>query len=229
MFNISVILLHRAFVQDGHLRSTSSIIALDAFSICCTAAFGVDQILRTYEKHFCFKATPHIISYATYVSANSHIHLAAQKKCGSDAHTALHRCLDVLEIQQSVYWSTRRAKRVIDGLMTRMGVTFDDGPHLENSDLSSSDLNINAIIRTFEREQQKSQPTIQSLSSESISGGTHNSTLQSPQTTVDYNTFLQESTVPIYDNDVGFMDDPIFGFNGSTFDDLDFGFGGYST
>ncbi len=127
MCNFLVILLHRPFVSDGHLHSKNLSTAREAFSICSVAAFEVDQILQVYEQAFCLKATPYIISYATYVSATIHVHLAAQGYSEDDAQSALQRCVDVLKVHQTVFWSSRRAKLVIDGLIARMGVILRSG------------------------------------------------------------------------------------------------------
>lgn len=79
---------------------------------------------------------PHIIYYATYVSATIRVRLAAQRERGFDAHKALRRCADILEVQQNVCWSPRRAMRAIGALITRMGVILDDGePPAQTSDL----------------------------------------------------------------------------------------------
>ncbi|CZR54255.1 related to pathway-specific regulatory protein nit-4 [Phialocephala subalpina] len=229
MFNVLIILLHRPFVSDGHLNSTSSIIALNAFSICPAAAFEIDQLLRTYGQPFCFKATPYIMSYATYVSATIHVRLAAQREHGSDAHKALQRCLDVLEKQQSSCWSPRRAKLVIHALIARMGVVLEaTESRAEMSDLTS-DFDIDAIIRTFARDQRPAESTAEQLPSGlgagCMVGSTFNSAFPSSNIVINGSELLNEQTASMTDSDLDLLYDPIFGFNGSAFDDLDFGFG----
>jgi hypothetical protein len=94
------------------------------------------------------------LSYANYVSATIHVRLAAQKEPGSYAHKALRKCSDVLEVEQSVGWSSRRAKQDIYGVITRMGVHLGNREALgETSDLTSSDLDIEAIMKTFAPQQ----------------------------------------------------------------------------
>lgn len=223
MFNILVVLLNRPFVSDGHLYSTSSSIAFDAFFKCSIAAFEIDQILQTYGQSFCFKTTPHIISYATYVSATIHTRLAAQKDRGSDAHKALRRCLDILEVQQSVCWSPRRAKHVIEALITRLGVVIDDNTQsaVEIPDLALSNLDIDAIIRTFAQPQSSTEAStrVRNRTEYSASIGSTFSQCSLPSHN---NDLLNDHMIPLADID--FLYDPIFGFNGSALDDLDFGF-----
>lgn len=134
------------------------------------------------------------------MSATILVRLAAQKDQGSDAHIALRKCVDIIDIQQETCWSLRRAKRVIDGLISRMGVVVDNQKSGDVGDVSASDLDIDAIIRTFTQEQAEGRP-IQDSSSELF-------TEQTPAT--DY---------------VNFLDDPIFGFSGTAYDDLDFAYG----
>jgi len=153
MFNVLVVLLHRPFVSDGDLHSNSSSIALDAFPKCSSAAFEIDHILKTYEKSFCLKTSRYIISYATYISAIIHVRLATQRYRGFEAHEALRRCLDVLDIHQSFCWDATTAKRVVDRLIVRMGVVLEtEGPPDKASNLVLSNLDIDAIIRSFEQE-----------------------------------------------------------------------------
>ncbi|EHK99591.1 putative Nitrogen assimilation transcription factor nirA [Glarea lozoyensis 74030] len=126
LFNVLIILIHRPYVSDGHLQSMSSSVVLDSFSKCAIAAFEIDNILKKYEQYYCLKTAPYIMSYATYVSATIHVRLAAQRNGPSDAHEALRNCVKVLNLQQSVGWAPKRAKRVIDVLITRLGVVLYD-------------------------------------------------------------------------------------------------------
>ena len=232
MFNVLIILLHRPFVSDGHLHSTSSSVALRAFSVCSAAAFEIDHVLRTYERFFCLKTTPDIISYAIYVSATIHVRLAAQRRRGSDAHEALRRCLDILDIHQSICWSARRAKRVITRLIVRMGVVVADHDESTEEPSGLSDLDIDAIMRTFTREQQpQPQPSTETPIHHGEVGSIvpHSSPLESSNSAVNDNDLLNEQVMPppppppLPEDDTSFLYDPIFGFNGSTLNDLDLG------
>ncbi|RDW61641.1 hypothetical protein BP5796_11533 [Coleophoma crateriformis] len=223
-FNVVIILLHRPFVSEGHLHFASSSIALNAFSVCSAAAFEIDYISRTYERSFCLKTTPYIISYAIYVSATIHVRLAIQRERGSDAHRALRRCLHVLEIHQAHCWSARRAKRVIEGLITHMGVVVDNGDFLGESSVLMSNINIDAIIRTFAREQPLAEaPTRHSpsnLEKGDARSGFSNSALQLPEMATSDHNLLNEQIMQMNGYDIGLQYDPIFGFNGSAFDYL---------
>jgi hypothetical protein len=227
MSNVLIILLHRPFVSDGHLHPKSPSVALDAFSRCSGAALAIDQVIQSYEQSFCLERMPYIISYATYVSATIHVRLASQRHRGSDAHKALRRCLDVLDVQQHVCWSPRRAKTVISALMARTGVVLDyPEVDFDGSNPKSLDIDIDAIMQTFGREQLPPDARIAPMRSNLDGSGIGlvaniGSALQQGNMSVNENNALTTHMVPsagIYDT---LLYDPIFGFNGSTFDDLD--------
>ncbi|KAK9486439.1 fungal-specific transcription factor domain-containing protein [Lipomyces starkeyi] len=229
MFKVMMILLHRPFVSDGHLQSTSPSVASEAFSICSVAASEIDHILRTYERYFCLRSSPYIISYATYVSATIHVRIAAQRTTGSEAHKSLRRCVDVLNIHQTVCWSARRAKRIVDILIARMGVVLDTEALDGSSHRILSDIDIIAIMRTFAAEQQSgdhqsSQPQQQRADIDqpdlAVADGSTLQTMDLDANVSNANILSGENTNLTGDYSY-FLYDPIFGFNGSTFDDFD--------
>lgn len=104
MFNVLLILLHRPFVSEGHLHSTSRSIPANSFVVCAQAATRIVQLLRTYEKTFSIRHAPYLIAYATYVSATIHVRIAAQLGPGSEAYTCLRTCLNVFMKNQETNW-----------------------------------------------------------------------------------------------------------------------------
>ena len=125
MFHALIILLHRPFVSEGHLNSVAKLAASDAFSLCETAAFDIDVVLRWYKARFCIKSPPYFISYATYASATIHVRTATQKPQGSKAHECLRNCLDILSEHEVVCRAPRRAKAILLGLIERLEVKID--------------------------------------------------------------------------------------------------------
>lgn len=225
MFNLLIILLNRPFLSEGHPQSTSIDAAQDALIKCSAAASEMDRILQIYEKRYCHETTPYIISYGTYVSATIHVRLAAQRSPGSDAHKALQRCLDALSIHQKFSWSPRRAKRVIDTLIARIGVVFEDAKtsSSEIADVTTSDIDLDAFMLSFTQQPigMSEVPNAQ-VAGESNGAGSC-SHPQESQTSCIFNP-MDEWAVPFMGEDNTFLWDPIFGFDGSTFDDLDLGF-----
>ncbi|OLN87435.1 Nitrogen assimilation transcription factor nit-4-like protein 9 [Colletotrichum chlorophyti] len=124
MFHGLTILLHRPFVADGHLYNTSRSISVNSFITCASAADSIVNILRTYDKVFSIRHAPYLISYATYVAATIHVRIAAKRSTGSEARERLETCLSVFRENQETNWAVRRAKTIVEGLMTRLGVSL---------------------------------------------------------------------------------------------------------
>jgi hypothetical protein len=217
-------------VSNGHLHSESTSTTMAFFSKCSEAAFEIDKILETYESFYCLKTAPYIISYATYVSATIHVRIAAQQTSGSQAHRALRRCLNVLDIHQSVAWAPRRAKRVIDGLLARLGIVL----HEEDSvgsicDAPITDADIDAIMQTFAREQQLTEQLVPPATHNTrfdgeISAITNCSTTQPSSVAMIGNESYVGGTIPSVGDSIPiFTYDPIFGINGMSYDDWDLG------
>ncbi|KAG4443078.1 hypothetical protein IFR05_001404 [Cadophora sp. M221] len=139
MFNVLLILLHRPFVSEGHLHSTSRSIPANSFVVCAQAATRIVQLLRTYEKTFSIRHAPYLIAYATYVSATIHVRIAAQLGPGSEAYTCLRTCLNVFMKNQETNWAARRAQSVIVNLMKKMNIELAADEELTPAaDLSTS-------------------------------------------------------------------------------------------
>jgi hypothetical protein len=179
MYNVLMILLHRPFVADGHLYSTSRAISVNSFMSCATASNQIIHLLRAYDKAFSVRRAPYLISYATYVAATIHARIAAKRGPGSDAHSSLEACLAVFRENQETNWAVRRANAIVQGLMKRLGVTVSEHGELqlerdtsgsssqstpstsfgraEGREHSIHSLDIDGIIQSFVREQESSQ------------------------------------------------------------------------
>jgi hypothetical protein len=131
MYNVLMILLHRPFVADGHLYSTSRAISVNSFMSCATASTHIVRLVRVYDKAFSVRRAPYLISYATYVAATIHARVAAKRGPGSDAHSSLETCLAVFRENQETNWAVRRANAIVQGLMKRLGVTVPEHVELQ--------------------------------------------------------------------------------------------------
>ncbi|KAF2871077.1 fungal-specific transcription factor domain-containing protein [Massariosphaeria phaeospora] len=128
MFHTLLILLHRPFVFEGHLKSTAAH-ARNEFTICESAASDIDVLLHWYRKHWCMKAPPYFVSYATYVSATIHVRVAAQNPHG-EAHQRLQICLEILSEHQKVCHAPRRALANLLLVVQRLNVNVGSIPVL---------------------------------------------------------------------------------------------------
>ncbi|KAL2862458.1 PrpF protein-domain-containing protein [Aspergillus lucknowensis] len=126
MFNVLVILLHRPFVADGHLYSTSRTISVDCFKKCASAAANISSLLRGYHRAFSIRRAPYLISYATYVAATILTRIAARRRNDSMAHANLATCLAVFEENQETNSAVRKAAMIIHNLMKKLGVVIDN-------------------------------------------------------------------------------------------------------
>ncbi|KAL0942781.1 C6 transcription factor (fungal specific transcription factor) [Colletotrichum truncatum] len=124
MYHVLTILLHRPFVADGHLYNTSRSISVNSFITCATAADNIVDVLRVYDQVFSVRHAPYLISYATYVAATIHVRIAAKRSTESGARECLETCLSVFRENQETNWAVRRAKAIVEGLMSRLGVKF---------------------------------------------------------------------------------------------------------
>ncbi|KAM9884271.1 fungal specific transcription factor [Verticillium dahliae] len=77
MYHVLTILLHRPFVADGHLYTTSRSVSVNSFITCASAADSIVALLRAYDRAFTVRRAPYLVSYATYVAATIHARIAA--------------------------------------------------------------------------------------------------------------------------------------------------------
>ena len=82
-----VILLHRPFMSDGHLRSTSP--PANSWNKCTIAAKNITSIMRAYRSAYALRGAPYIASYASYVACTIHVRNAAfEGGRGADRRTS---------------------------------------------------------------------------------------------------------------------------------------------
>lgn len=122
MYYVLVILLHRPFVADGHLYSTSRFISVDSFMKCASAASSISSLLRSYHRAFSIRRAPYLISYATYVAATVHTRIAARRGNDSTAHANLATCLAVFQENKETNSAVQKAAMIVQSLMTKHGV-----------------------------------------------------------------------------------------------------------
>lgn len=127
MYHVLTILLHRPFVADGHLYNTSRSISVNSFITCASAADSIVGVLRAYDKVFSVRHAPYLISYATYVAATIHVRIAAKRSTESQARECLETCMSVFRENRETNWAVRRAQTIVEGLMTRLGVSLRQG------------------------------------------------------------------------------------------------------
>lgn len=182
------------------------------------------------------------MAYAMYVSATIHVRIAAQREAKSEAHQWLNTCLKMLDVNQATNWAVRKACVVVKDLMSRMRVEVDqDHEHSASHSRAEShvtprvadeqqyqgtwpDLDMDAIIQSFMREQQSMPPDAR------MDGNGYpmpESRASSMAIQPDLNSYsfgadgLVNQGVPydaVMDDGELAPSDTLFGFNGSAFD-----------
>jgi hypothetical protein len=259
MYHVLKILLHRPFVEDGHLHTGKTSTPRESFVQCAAAAKEIVHLLRRYDEAFSISRAPYLISYATYVAATIHVRIAAQRQPRSEAHASLQTCLAVFEKNQMTNSAVQKAASVIKKLIKKMGVDLDyltkqldsteslqlaqmQAQHTPPTSARTPDLDIDAIIQSFMREQGPQDALASNFNSElhqrfhapQIAATAHPFATETPGFGVagapvdanfyDTNTAVRGTWNGIENVDVvstiPAFNDTLFGFNGSAYDRL---------
>ena len=201
MHHVLVILLHRPFVADGHLYSTSRQTSVDSFMKCASAASAIVQLLRAYHAAFSIRRAPYLISYATYVSATIQTRIAARRNNDSTAHANLATCLAVFRENQETNSAVRKANVIVEGLMKKLGVVI---PLVSAEVLKMEQIATAGVSRRPSRSkkvhsspstQRRNTPNKLDLQDSGVSGGGAGSSPASDMMDIDgiIQSFLQEN------------------------------------
>ncbi|KAJ5788549.1 hypothetical protein N7457_003539 [Penicillium paradoxum] len=71
IYNSLIILLHRPFISDGHLRSLAT--SASSWGRCTSAAKSITSISLAYKSAYGIHGAPYILSYAIYVACTIHV------------------------------------------------------------------------------------------------------------------------------------------------------------
>lgn len=92
-----IILVHRPFISDGHLRS--AVAPMRSWERCTIAAGCITNIALTYDSAYSLRGAPYVLAYTIYVACTIHVRNAAsQNQPGEHMSllTASLGCLDDL-------------------------------------------------------------------------------------------------------------------------------------
>ncbi|KAI1612428.1 fungal-specific transcription factor domain-containing protein [Exophiala viscosa] len=89
LYHSLVVLLHRPFVSDGHLRSTAT--PALSWGRCTCAARSITNIAMAWKDAYSLRGAPYLLSYAIYVACTIHVRNSAAEATGSQSkeHTGL--------------------------------------------------------------------------------------------------------------------------------------------
>ncbi|KAL7420955.1 hypothetical protein Q5752_004909 [Cryptotrichosporon argae] len=149
MFYTLVTLLHRPFVETGNRQMSDPNIVALSWARCEDAARGATAVLGRYRRTFTLARAPYLISYTTYVAATIHVRMAAQRGPQSEAGRLLSVCLEALQENAATNPGVRKMYATVCSLMVRLGVHLDVGSSVSENTALPSDLDLDAIIRSF--------------------------------------------------------------------------------
>lgn len=87
MYYALIILLHRPFISDGHLRFT--VVPEQSWKQCTSAARSITNIALAYQTAYTLTSAPYLISYTIYVRCTIHVRNAAAEGGRGKEHTFL--------------------------------------------------------------------------------------------------------------------------------------------
>lgn len=101
IYHSLIILLHRPFISDGHLRSAAP--PASSWRRCSTAARHITSIVLSYQSAYSLRGAPYLVSYAIYVACTIHVrNAAASEESQGGEHSSMLaaslRCLDELTL-----------------------------------------------------------------------------------------------------------------------------------
>ncbi|PGH17891.1 hypothetical protein AJ79_00790 [Helicocarpus griseus UAMH5409] len=142
-----VILLHRPFISDGHLRT--AVAPASSWKLCSSAATNITSIVLSYQSAYTLRAAPYLLSYSVYVACTIHVRNAAATEClqrgeNSSQLAASLKCLDELTMPNS---GVSKPASIIRKLMVANGLELSSEPPADIQ--SPSSLDLDAILRMF--------------------------------------------------------------------------------
>lgn len=89
LYHSLLILLHRPFISDGHLRSTAT--PSLSWGRCTSAARSITSIALAWKDGFGLRGAPYLLSYALYVACTIHVRNSAPE--ATSGHNREHTSL----------------------------------------------------------------------------------------------------------------------------------------
>lgn len=124
MYQALIVLLHRPFLSDGHLRPLSH--PADPWKKCTEAAANITGILMSYQNSHTLRRGPYILSYAAYVACTIHVRNASSAK-SSPGSLFLTVTLNILRELSVPNPGVRTPLRIICGLLHKFSLEYLKG------------------------------------------------------------------------------------------------------
>lgn len=125
MYHALVILLHRPFLSDGHLRTWCH--PADPWKRCTEAANSISGVIAAYRKAYTLRRGPYVISYAAYVACTIHVRNATFETDPGPNSMSLATTLTALEELTIPNPGVAVPLEIVRRLMRRYKVTCPTG------------------------------------------------------------------------------------------------------
>ncbi|VUC32184.1 unnamed protein product [Clonostachys rosea] len=149
LYHSLIILVHRPFISDGHLRSAAT--PAHSWERCTVAASCITSISLTYKSAYGLLGAPYVLGYTIYVACTIHVRNAAMQDSQQSAeHLSLLKstvdCLDELCLANP---GVAKAANIIKHLVkvNNLDLNIDENRRFEHQALLNFDLD--ALINTF--------------------------------------------------------------------------------
>ena len=127
LYHSLIILLHRPFISDGHLRS--AVVPASSWERCSSAARSITRIALCYQSVYTLRSAPYILSYAVYVACTIHVRNAAatEKDHPGENSQLLSSSLTMLDELSLANTGVSRPASIIRKLMVTNGLQLSTG------------------------------------------------------------------------------------------------------
>ena len=122
-----IILLHRPFISDGHLRS--AVAPASSWKRCSRAARNITSIVLAYQSAYTLRSAPYLVSYAVYVACTIHVRNAAatERDPPGENSSLLFSSLNSLDELSLPNAGVSRPANIIRKLMVANGLKLSSG------------------------------------------------------------------------------------------------------
>ncbi|KAF5544249.1 Nit-4-like protein [Fusarium napiforme] len=145
VYHSLIILVHRPFISDDHLRSTATLGR--SWEQCTVAARCITSIASVYKSTYGLNGAPYVLAYTVYVACTIHVRNAASQSQTRDHLTMLKSSLECLDelctANPGVAKPAKSIRRLIDA--NRLSLMTDSNA-LEHTDAS---FDLDTIQSTF--------------------------------------------------------------------------------
>ncbi|KAK5231477.1 hypothetical protein LTR72_000659 [Exophiala xenobiotica] len=129
LYHSLLILLHRPFISDGHLRSTAT--PALSWGRCTSAARSITSIAQAWKTAYSLRGAPYLLSYAIYVACTIHVRNSAAEASGTNREhrSLLGASLTCLEQLCMANPGVAKPMKIIQRLMEASKIELQQGKY----------------------------------------------------------------------------------------------------